>query len=296
MARPSLQQNRQPSFDMGGAGGGAAGGYNFQRIMDDHFEHYKRAPSRERSVDKTNLPASLAEAPTAVPTRGRSGSRPPLLRNAANPTNASNPQQPPPPRPSSRATSGTRAGPSGSRAPSVTRASSVTRQQQPLPYTDMDLDLRRAELEAKFAQNGEAQHEDMSLRHRGQPSQEVAQLGTIPKRTESVYVKESVGSKGKDTPAGTLQRKKSLPDVKSLDVTTQAQGSKAMTREEISVLSSMRREAVRRQLEEDEAYKHNPFLYILNPHFREWISRQKLMLFILFINLSLAIMFFKLLT
>ena len=197
MARPSLQQNRQPSFDMGGAGGGgAAGGYNFQRIMDDHFEHYKRAPSRERSVDKTNLPASLAEAPTAAPTRGRSGSRPPLLRNAANPTNASNPQQPPP-RPSSRATSGTRAPGTGSRAPSVTRASSVTRQQQPLPYTDMDLDLRRAELEAKFAQNGEAQHEDMSLRHRGQPSQEVAQLGTIPKRTESLYVKESIGSKGK---------------------------------------------------------------------------------------------------
>ena len=75
-----------------------------------------------------------------------------------------------------------------------------------------------------------------------------------------------------DTPAGTLQRKKSLPDVKSLDVTTQAQGSKAMTREEISVLSSMRREAVRRQLEEDEAYKHNPFLYILNPHFRVCIN------------------------
>ena len=68
-----------------------------------------------------------------------------------------------------------------------------------------------------------------------------------------------------DTPAGTLQRKKSLPDVKCLDVTTQAQGSKAMTREEISVLSSARREAVRRQLEEIEAYKNNPFLYILNP-------------------------------
>ena len=38
-----------------------------------------------------------------------------------------------------------------------------------------------------------------------------------------------------------------------------------MTREEISVLSSARREAVRRQLEEIEAYKNNPFLYILNP-------------------------------
>merc|ERR1712072_560321 len=114
MARPSLQQNRQPSFDMGGAGGGAAGGYNFQRIMDDHFEHYKRAPSRERSVDKTNLPASLAEAPSSRP-RGRSGSRPPLLRNAANPAAAAttDPQpqaQPPAPGgPHQRAPSGTRA-------------------------------------------------------------------------------------------------------------------------------------------------------------------------------------------
>ena len=38
-----------------------------------------------------------------------------------------------------------------------------------------------------------------------------------------------------------------------------------MTREEISVLSSARREAVRKQLEEIERYKSNPFLYILNP-------------------------------
>merc|ERR1719350_449758 len=41
MGRPSMHQNRQPSFDMGGAGGAppigggaASGGYNFQRIMD----------------------------------------------------------------------------------------------------------------------------------------------------------------------------------------------------------------------------------------------------------------------
>ena len=61
----------------------------------------------------------------------------------------------------------------------------------------MDLDLRRAELEAKFSQNGEVQHEDMSIRHRGQPSQVVGELGTIPKRTESLYVKQSLDSKGK---------------------------------------------------------------------------------------------------
>ena len=198
MGRPSLQQNRQPSFDMGGQGaGGASGGYNFQRIMDDHFEHYKRAPSRERSVDKTNLPASLAEAPmggsAGLHARGRSGSRPPLLRNAANNPNptTSDVTTTHPPRPSSRATSGTRA-PSASRT-----AAAASGAQQPLPYTDMDLDLRRAELEAKFSQNGEVQHEDMSIRHRGQPSQVVGELGTIPKRTESLYVKQSLDSKGK---------------------------------------------------------------------------------------------------
>ncbi len=26
-------------------GAEAAGGYNFQRVMEDHFEHYKRPPS-----------------------------------------------------------------------------------------------------------------------------------------------------------------------------------------------------------------------------------------------------------
>jgi len=85
-----------------------------------------------------------------------------------------------------------------------------------------------------------------------------------------------------------------------------------MTREEISVLSSARRDNVRRRLEEVERYKRNPLLYILNPRVQvrkkashkafltatsqEWISRQRLMLFFLFVNLSLAFMFFKLLT
>ena len=82
-----------------GGGGGAVGGYNFQRIMDDHFEHYKRPASRERSVDKVNLPSALSEAAASASTsvsalpnvkpRGRSGSRQPL--------NISQPSQPQPP-------------------------------------------------------------------------------------------------------------------------------------------------------------------------------------------------------
>ena len=65
-----------------------------------------------------------------------------------------------------------------------------------------------------------------------------------------------------------IQRKKSLPDVAALPVVTVKQGSQAMTREEISVLSSARREEIRRQLEEAERYRANPVLYILNPHIR----------------------------
>ena len=43
------------------------------------------------------------------------------------------------------------------------------------------------------------------------------------------------------------------------------QSSQEMTREEISVLSSARRDNVRRQMEEIERYKSNPIMYILNP-------------------------------
>ena len=169
-----------------GGGGGAVGGYNFQRIMDDHFEHYKRPASRERSVDKVNLPTALSEAanstsqgvsaPPNIRPRGRSGSRQPLNTS----TQPSQPQ-------------------TSSRAPSRNRT--------PLPLgtsaTDMDLDLRRKELEAKFAAsaastNGDVHEEDPALRFRGQPSQEIAHLGTIPKRTaESLYLKSSLDPKGK---------------------------------------------------------------------------------------------------
>ena len=71
-----------------------------------------------------------------------------------------------------------------------------------------------------------------------------------------------------------MQRKKSLPDVACLPAVTVKQGSAAMTREEISVLSSARRDEIRRQLEEAERYRANPVLYILNPHIR--VSKQSL--------------------
>ena len=133
----------------GGISGGAeaTGGYNFNRIMDDHFEHYKRPASRERSVDKINMPTALSEAPSR----------------------ASN-------RPASRA-----------RTPSV--SSGVVGMKISSSRTDIDLDARVEALDDTKANGGlPSLQGGAELTYRG-TSQEIAHLGTVPKRTESMYFK-----------------------------------------------------------------------------------------------------------
>ncbi|XP_019875257.1 uncharacterized protein LOC109603220 isoform X2 [Aethina tumida] len=88
-----------------------------------------------------------------------------------------------------------------------------------------------------------------------------------------------------------LQRKKSLPDVQELPRVTGA-----MPREEVSALGSARREEIRRQINEQERLRANPLLYLVSPQVKDWFSRQQLVILVLFFNISLAILFFKLLT
>lgn len=64
-----------------------------------------------------------------------------------------------------------------------------------------------------------------------------------------------------------LQRKKSLPDVQGLPKATEP-----MSREEVSVLSSARREEVRRMQDEAEKLRANPLLYLVSPHVKVCIS------------------------
>ncbi|XP_037976861.1 uncharacterized protein LOC105387344 isoform X2 [Plutella xylostella] len=87
-----------------------------------------------------------------------------------------------------------------------------------------------------------------------------------------------------------LQRKKSLPEVRD------AAGAGVMSREEVSMLGSARREEVRRMQDESEKLRANPLLYLVSPQVKDWFSRQQLVILVLFINISLGIMFFKLLT
>jgi junctophilin len=67
----------------------------------------------------------------------------------------------------------------------------------------------------------------------------------------------------------TLQRKKSLPDVQQIPVNSM------MSREEVSVLGSARREEVRRQKDESERYKANPLLYLVSPQVKVSLMRPK---------------------
>ncbi|EGI64642.1 hypothetical protein G5I_06831 [Acromyrmex echinatior] len=90
-----------------------------------------------------------------------------------------------------------------------------------------------------------------------------------------------------------FQRKKSLPDVAQ---PIQLTATSPLSREEVSFLSSMRREEIRRQVDESERLRANPLLYLVSPQVKDWFSRQQLVMLVLFINISLALMFFKLLT
>ncbi len=170
---------------MGGMGGMDGGAFNFQRIMDDHFEHYRRPPSRpasrEASVDRL-LPAALTPAPPG-------GSRPPSR---------------PPSRPSSRA-----------RAPMLQRSGQVVKKIAGFFFTSVqkNFPLRQVSSSDDFglpnsvgggggglgggnSGNGDllggAALDDGGLRQRSlaqTPNQEIPNLGTIPKRTESLYMK-----------------------------------------------------------------------------------------------------------
>jgi len=234
-----------------------AGGYNFQKIMDDRFEHYKRPASRERSQDPAGRLGS------------RAGSRDPV-----------------------------------NRAPSRQRTPMEISDNKPSGLDGLGLEGHATKNGVgNGAANGAGAALDFKLpaedqiRFRG-VQQEIPHFGAPPKRTESLYMKpgEQAAPQLKAVGSSAMARKKSLPDVAALPTVTVKQGSAAMTREEISVLSSARREEIRRQLDEAERYRANPILYIFNPHIREWFSRQQLMMVVLFVNVTLAIMFFKLLT
>ena len=148
-------------------------GYNFQKIMDDRFEHYKRPPSRERSSDRYGLGS-------------RQGSRQQLMsrdpsRDRVNNANTTT-------RPMSR-----------QRTPMNTEIinnSSENNGKLSGGLDSLGLDLPRGQAGAANGGGGgptsaladlRLPAED-ALRFRG-VQQEIPHFGAPPKRTESLYMK-----------------------------------------------------------------------------------------------------------
>ncbi|XP_021183987.2 junctophilin-1 isoform X1 [Helicoverpa armigera] len=233
----------------------------------DYFDHYKRPPSRDSSVDRYGRRSRQPSVEAAPSGGSRAGSVAP--------------QPAVPSRPASRAATPAGNGHLASGRGSISRAGS----REPQPFED-------------------------SLLRKRTLGQEISPSPYQPKRTESLYVAQAPeppppapmrgggggggggGRKMRSTPQ-TLQRKKSLPDVAGMPRMPDGGG---MSREEVSALGSARREEVRRMHEETEKLRANPLLYLVSPQVKDWFSRQQLVILVLFINISLGIMFFKLLT
>ncbi|XP_063358448.1 junctophilin-1 isoform X2 [Cydia amplana] len=235
------------------------------RTSIDYFDHYKRPPSRDSSVDRYGRRSRQPSVEATAPARDSRGG-------------SVAPQQPAPAsRPASRA-----ATPAAGNGHLASGRGSISRE---TPFEE-------------------------SLMRKRTLGQDISPSPYQPKRTESLCMAPAPappppvlmrggggggggggGRKMLSTPQ-TLQRKKSLPDVAGMP---QAPNS-GMSREEVSMLGSARREEVRRMYEESEKLRANPLLYLVSPQVKDWFSRQQLVILVLFINISLGIMFFKLLT
>ncbi|XP_031763622.2 junctophilin-2 isoform X3 [Galleria mellonella] len=239
-----------------------------QRPTIDYFDHYKRPPSRDSSVDRYGRRSRQASVEPTSGGGSRAGSvapQPAPMSTAAS-------------RPASRAATPAGNGHLTSGRGSISRASS---REHAIPFEE-------------------------SLLRKRTLGQEISPSPYQPKRTESLYVTQNPappppapmagggggGRKMLSTPQA-LQRKKSLPDVAGMPRSIDGTG---MSREEVSALGSARREEVRRMHEETEKLRANPLLYLVSPQVKDWFSRQQLVILVLFINISLGIMFFKLLT
>ena len=140
----------------------AGGGYNFQKIMDDRFEHYKRPASRERSTDRFGLGS-------------RQGSRQQLTRDLSR--DRLGPQ-----RPQSR-----------QRTPMAGMEQQNFSEIKPEAGLSDSLNLDSATgngmVGASFGGGGQFKLPDEDqIRYRG-VQQEIPHFGAPPKRTESLYMK-----------------------------------------------------------------------------------------------------------
>nr|XP_022914220.1 junctophilin-1 isoform X1 [Onthophagus taurus] len=259
-----------------------------QQSSIDHFDHYKRPPSRDCSVDRYSRAAERL-----------GGSRQPSIDRTRPPTPLENVQRGTTPVPTSL-------NPNQTSNPTRNGGPSPPLQNNPSIGVGIGSSIGVglggiggiATRAASPPQMNSPPFEDIILKKRSLGQDIVPSLNQ-PKRTESLHVPAGYGGSGgggignvaKNLTPTSLSRKKSMPDFQELPRSTEP-----MAREEVSMLGSARREEVRRQAEERERLRANPLLYLVSPQVKDWFSRQQLVIVVLFVNISLAIIFYKILT
>ncbi|UXI21338.1 hypothetical protein NH340_JMT07281 [Sarcoptes scabiei] len=110
-------------------------------------------------------------------------------------------------------------------------------------------------------------------------------------RTASLYrpgTKQNPPSSNPSSSIGAFQRKPSLqPNV------SKQLNKPLMTREEASILSHRQREHRRIEQEYQQRLSHNPLLYLWSPTVINWLNRQKLVILVFIINVSIAYLFIR---
>lgn len=279
-------------------------GSTSQQSSIDHFDHYKRPPSRDSSVDRYSRATGRAGGNIGQPPLG---SRQPSLDRAARQSMTPDRQV----RAPSQAR-GTTPAPMRGTTPAPVRGTTPAPQMRgTTPAPTPPPAARNGSIVSGNAKTLTGNGNGVAVGASNQPpfeeilltkrslGQDIIPSPNQPKRTESLY-NAGGGAPGAPAPAPalkniipptTLSRKKSLPEFQELPKATSE-----MSREEVSALGSARREEVRRQADEKDRLRANPLLYLISPQMKDWFSRQQLVIVILFVNISLAIMFFKLLT
>ncbi|XP_064112326.1 junctophilin-1-like isoform X3 [Macrobrachium nipponense] len=274
-SRTSMRGLKQKGMDFGGFS---------SAIMNDRFDHYNRppsrGPSRDRSVDRFTSRGQTPVPPELINPRSRAPSAQRTTAQDWTPDSGVYEDEAAVPITAGSRRSSRPASIISSEAPPPLTGNGSVGGGFTVPYT---IPATQQEAEALLRQRACGQEIPAS------PPTPMGQ-GSV-KRTESLYINPIVRRQAqvKVAPPPIVKRKKSLPDVQALPVNI-------MSREEASVLSSAQRQEFRRQAEEAELYRANPLLYLTSPAVQDWFSRQRLVMLILFLNLSLALMFFKLLS
>ncbi|XP_050691567.1 junctophilin-1-like [Eriocheir sinensis] len=283
----AVDQGRSSVRGPGRSGGKGGQDYSFSSaVLNDRLDHYNRppsrAPSRDRSVDRFTSRGQTPVPPELINPRSRAPSAQRTTGSAAQdwtPDSGVYEDEAVAPVSGSSRRSSRPASIISGEAPPLTGNGSVGGSFN-IPYS---IPATQQEAEKILRQRACGQEIPSCPPTPGQ--------GTV-KRTESLYINPIVRRQAQvktAPPPAALKRKKSLPDAQALPVNL-------MSREEAAVLSSAQRHEVRRQAEEAAIYRANPLLYLTSPAVQDWFSRQRLVMLILFLNLSLALMFFKLLS